>query len=160
MTEKILKLKKKLELANVQFEEIIAENPDFSSKIKFDILAGREKNECLLIYSDKYLDYALDCDFEKFKFLQGYEAIWSKENNLIEAEINSPDATRFNFLYRLNNLINKPEENDSEEEDDDIFEIKLPNYQDINISIGYCSKEFSFISGCRERGLRGLIQKK
>ena len=160
MTEKILKLKKKLDLANILYEEIIADNPDFSSKIKFDVLAGREKNECLLIYSDRYLDYALNCDFEKFKFLQGYEAIWSKENNLIEAEINNPDTTRFNFLNRLNNLINKPEENDSEEEDDDVLEIKLPNYQDINISIGYCSKEFSFITGCRERGLRRFNPKK
>ncbi|MGE6353960.1 hypothetical protein ACQKCJ_08780 [Flavobacterium sp. NPDC079362] len=160
MKDKILKLKEKLKLANVQFEEFKSESTDSYSKIKFEVFAGREKNECLLIYTEKYLDYALGCDFEKFKFVQGYEAIWSKDNNLIEAEITSPEANRFNFLERLNNLINKPEDNENEEFDDDILDIMLPNHQGLEISLGYCSQPFSLITGSRERGLRRFNSKK
>ncbi len=160
MEENILKLKEKLESAKISFEEIVPENPDFPKRMIFEISAAREKNECYLIYREEPINQALDCEFEKFRFIQGYEAIWSKENQVIEAEVSSVDNPSRFFLDRLESLINKPEKEDEDEESEELLSINLPSIDDYIITIGYCSKEFSFLSSARERGPRRGISRR
>ena len=155
MEEKITKLETKLKEAKISYELIAPENPEYPNRIIFDIPAGREKNDCFLVYREEPIDQALNCDFEKFRFIQGYEAIWSKEKGVIEAEISSVENPSRFFFNRLSELINKPEEKeDDEEEAEEITTISLPSFEDFQISMGYCTKEFAFLSLSRERGPR------
>jgi hypothetical protein len=155
MEEKIIALKKKLDEAKVVYEEIVPVDPEFPKRIIFDIPAGREKNECFFAFREEPLELALNCEFEKFRFLQGYEGIWSKEKGVIEAEITSVENPSRFFFNRLNELINKPEKEDEDEETEEITIIPLPSFEDYIISMGYCSQEFAFLSSSRERGPRG-----
>lgn len=155
MEEKIIALKKKLDEAKVVYEEIVPVDPEFPKRIIFDIPAGREKNECFFAFREEPLELALNCEFEKFRFLQGYEGIWSKEKEVIEAEITSVENPSRFFLNRLNELINKPEKEDEDEDTEEITIIPLPSFEDYTISMGYCSQEFAFLSSSRERGPRG-----
>ncbi len=153
--EKVDKLKSKLEEAKINFQEYIPDNPDFNPRMIFDIPAGREKNECYLVYRDELLDKALSCNFEKFRFIKGYEAIWSKELGIIEAEVSSADIPSRFFFNKLNRLINKHDEAEEEENEEEATKVELPSLDGLHISIGYCSNEFLLLTGCRERGPMG-----
>jgi len=155
MENKIKKLKEKLDKAKVSYEEKIPDDPEYATKLIFEIPAGREKHECFIIYMDEYLDEALNCNFEKFRFIKGHEAVWSNELGIIEAEVgNVAEPGRFLF-NRLHELINKPEKNDGEENEEEITKIDLPKVKDFEISLGYCTQEFAFLTGTRVRGPRG-----
>jgi len=155
MENKIIKLKEKLDKAKVSYEEKIPDDPEFATRLIFEITAGREKHECSMIYSDEYLDEALNCNFENFRFIKGYEAVWSSEFGIIEAEVGNVDVPGRFFINRLHRLINKPDENDGEENEEEITKIDLPKVKDFEISLGYSTQEFSFLTGTRERGPRG-----
>jgi hypothetical protein len=164
MVEKINKFKTKLDDAKISYELIIpekSENFAYPNRIIFDIPAGREKNDCFLICREEPLEQALNCEFEKFKFIKGYEAIWSKEKGIIEAEISSVENTTQFFFSRLSELLNKPEEKEEKEEEvEETTIISLPGFDSFEISMGYSSKEFAFLSLSRERGPRARIQKR
>lgn len=162
MEEKIAELKKRLTEVKIDFDEIILENPELPNRIKFNIPAAREKNECLLVFREDSLDQALNCEFYKFRFIQGYESIWSSEKQIIEAEIVSIENPSRSFLRRLDELINKSEDdNDLDDEStEEVTSINLPSLDGYSITMGYCSKEFSFLSGSRERGPRGRNMKR
>ncbi|MFC4634473.1 hypothetical protein ACFO3O_11180 [Dokdonia ponticola] len=160
MEKKIEKLKKKLENANITFNEIIPDDPDFASRIIFEIPAAREKQECVIPFREEIIDDALKLDFEKFRFLKSYEAIWSKESKIIECEIGNVDSPNRFFFDRLNRIINKPDENEEEESEDEITNIDLPSIDGLTLSIGFCSKEFAFLSWSRARGPRSRNAKR
>ncbi len=110
----------------------------------------------MLIYKENILIDALKLQFEKFRFLKGYEAIWSKDLKIIEAEVtnvNESLSSRF-FFDRLNRLINKPNENDEDENDEEITNIELPSINELKISIGISSPEFTFLINSRYKGPR------
>jgi len=155
MEEKIELLKKRMEEAKIIFQEINHKIPILPSKIIFEVSAGREKHECVLTKTNDNLDSALNCQFEKYKFLKSYEAIWSVDLKIIEAEISNVDLPSKFLFERLYGFINKPEEFDEEIEEEEIKEIAMPSLGDLKITIGYCSDEFVFLTGCRERGPRG-----
>lgn len=155
MEEKIIEIKNRLDGAKITYEEFKPENPEIPNRILFDIPAGREKHDCFLVFREESIDQALNCKFEKFRFLQGYEGIWSKEQGIIEAEISSVENPSRFFFNRLNELINKPEKEDEDEETEEVTSISLPSFDDYIISMGYCTQEFAFLSGSRERGPRG-----
>jgi len=105
----------------------------------------------------------LDSSFLHFKFLKGYEAIYSSKLGIIECEMQSDDILRLGSgfllrkLYRLfkpKKNINKyqqvliePDETESEEEDYTI-EFPSPNKK-IKIYLRESSTEFSFLCGCK-----------
>lgn len=155
MNNKIELLKNRLTAAGIEYTEHISDNPDFSSRILFDIPAGREKNQCLILYREESLDEALNLNFEKYRFISGYEAIWSKELKMIESEITSNEGIGRFYFDRLHRFICKPERNEEDEIENDITVIPLPGIDELEISIGYCSPEFAFLVGTRERGPRG-----
>ena len=143
MTEKIEALKLKLKNSNISFKEIIPPDPEISSRIIFDIPAGREKFQCVLVYRDELLSEALSVDFEKFRFILGYEGVWSKDLNIIEAEITNNEFMGRFFFDRLHKLICRPERNEDEENETEVTNIPLPNIGDVELSIGFCSPEFA-----------------
>ncbi len=160
MEEKIVELKNRLDGAKIAYEEFEPENPEIPKRLLFDIPAGREKHDCFLVFREEPIDQALSCEFEKFRFIQGYEGIWSKDKGIIEAEISSVENPSRFFFNRLNELINKPEKEDEDEETEEVTTISLPSFDDFIISMGYCSLEFAFLSGSRERGPRGRIMRR
>jgi len=151
MKKQVEQFKNRLEEANITFSEHISDDPEFPNRIIFEIPAAREKHECLIICRDTSLEQALETEFEKYRFLKEYEGIWSKENKIIEVEIGNIDSFSRDLLDRINRVINKTDESD--EEDGEIpTNIDLPSIDNLDISIGLCSKEFAFLTGCRERG--------
>jgi hypothetical protein len=160
MDDKIEILKNRLDEASITYKEYIPEDPEYSTKLIFEIPAAREKHECLLIYREELIDQALDAEFEKYRFLKGYEGVWSKEKKSIEVEIGNVDSPSRFFFDRLNRIINKPDETEEEETEEEVTSITLPSTDGLDISIGFCSKEFGFLTGCRERGPRGRNYKR
>ena len=154
MIDKIEALKQKLTSNNIVFEERTPADPEFPSRVIFEISAGREKFQCLLIYRETSLEEALSCDFEKFRFIFGYEAIWSKELNTIEAEITNSDFMGRYFFDRLYKLICRPEKSEEDENEVEITNVPLPKIGEVEVSIGYSSTEFVFLISGRERGPR------
>lgn len=153
MKEKIESLKEKLKNVNINFEEKLFNDPDLRDRLTFLIPAGRDNFPITFIYREEYLDNALKIDFERYKFIAGYEAIWSKDFKIIEAEITNIDYTTGRFFFnRLSRLMGKSEVNEDEENISEITEIKFPNIGDLEISLSYSSKEFSFLSVGREKG--------
>jgi hypothetical protein len=122
-------------------------------------MAGREKHECAVVYNDYLLENALNCNFENYSFIRGYESIWSSKLGIIEAGIGNVIATKY-FFDRLYKLINKSDiseveiegERDvkGEEIEEEITNIDLPSLNDIHISIGYDSPEFAFLTNSRQ----------
>ncbi len=105
----------------------------------------------------------LASNFSKFKFLKGYEAIYSIELGVIECEIQSDDLFRmpYGFLLRRLSRLFKPkiketqqvliESEQAEVEEDYSIEFPSPN-EKIKIYLSESSTEFSFLCGCkRER---------
>lgn len=152
MEQRIEVFKTRLDNAGIKFEEIIPKDPELSARIIFDIPAARENHECLMVYREEVLELAEESEFEKFRFLKEYEGIWSKENKTIEVEIGNVDAPSRFFFDKLNQIINKSEETEVEETEEELTSIDLPSIDDLIISIGLCSNEFAFLTGCRERG--------
>lgn len=153
MDDRIKKLETRFEEAKITFKVIAPRLPILYNKIVFEIPAGREKHECVLHETNENLDNALNCQFEKFKFIKNYEAIWSSELKVIEAEISSADLPGKYLFERLYALIIKPEETE-DEIPDEIPEIEMLSIRDLKITVGLCSNEFVFLTGCRERGPR------
>ncbi len=162
MNEGYTEIKEKLDNSKIEYEIIKPTLSSFSEKLKFNIPAGRENNECLLVLTEKHISRALNSEFEKYKFIQGYEAIWSQEKNIVEAEISSPDSKYGNrFFEKLYEYIIKPDEVDDNEEDEEgINEFNLPSYEGMEISIGYSSNEFAVLLGCRNGGFIRFLSRK
>lgn len=154
MKDKIVSFKNKISGAGIEYKEYIPEDPDYSSRVIFEIPAGREKHDCLMIYSEENLNSCLSINFEKYRFITGYEAIWSKELKTIEGEISSNESMGRYYFDRLYRFICKPDRNEDDELESEVLSIPLPNIDDVQISISYCSPEFAFLAGARERGPR------
>ena len=155
MKEKIEKIKNRLEEASITFQEYIHENPEIIPRLIFEIPAAKEKHICILVYEDESLDQALGCDFEKFRFIKGYEAIWSSELGIIEAEVGNVGSSSRFFFNRLYKLINKPEKNEEEDREEEITNINSPSISEYQISMGFCTQEFAFLTGSRVSGPMG-----
>jgi hypothetical protein len=160
MDEKIIELKKKLEESKIDFKEEIRDEPDYYSKITFQINSGRENHNCTLVYREDVIQQALECNFEKFRFIKGYEAIWSKELNTIEVGLSNITGSSKFFFNRLNKLINKPENSEEEDIEEEVTSIDLPSIDELEISLGYASNEFLTLTNARERRMRTSNYKK
>ncbi len=105
----------------------------------------REFKNIILIENDE-LTKIEESEFQKFKYIKGYEAIWSDELNVIECELQSDDNVRpprfllrrlFSALKEQNELVKIGERN--------LMKFPSPNEQ-IKIFIGDCSIEYSILA--------------
>lgn len=159
MNDKIIELKKKLDEAKIDFTEEIRDKPGFYSRLIFQLNSGRENHDCTLVYKEDFIQQAIESCFEKFRFIKGYEAIWSRELNTIEVGLNIRGSSKF-FFNRLNKLINKPNFSEEEDNEEEITFIALPSIDDLGISFGYASKEFLVLSNSRDITIRSANYKK
>lgn len=102
----------------------------------------------------------LKSEFEKFKFLRGYEAVYSLEHGIIECEIQSDDIARpssflirrierFFSIEKKENLKEKETELEEEVTEEKVT-LSFPSPNDrIKIFIGESSKEFSILCGLK-----------
>lgn len=148
MDKKLKLVKKRLTDNKITFSEKVRE--DFPTRIFFEIPAGREKHECIMVCREAEIDYALATNFEKYNFIQQYEAIWSKDEQTIEAEVTSQN----NFYGRLHKFLNKNENLENDDNDNIPDYLTLTNFKGLEVTIRKCSPVFSFLTTSRERGLR------
>jgi hypothetical protein len=142
-----------LEKVQKKVEGTIEELKVDKRSVAFQISGGRETFNCELRLHENILESLLNSDFEKYNFIQGFEAIWSSELGVIECEIDS--NTPPHFLVRLlSDFIETESEVDEEiddESDDDssdgkrLESISYPFQDDTKIDIGKSSEELSIL---------------
>lgn len=164
MSELFEKLCEKLSDSNIKFEieDIKSEEYDDLKRIKIEIPMARESQTIILSAKNPSIEQMVNCDFNKFKFIKGFEAIWSSEKKHIECELEY-NGYYSDVLEKLMLLIEKSDsstaDNESREEvsvdeefstsKKEVREVYLPNIKDIEVSIGYCSDEFLVLCGLK-----------
>lgn len=133
------------------FDDGTEERTELFIQIPFE----RETKTVFIDHRFENLNEVLNSNFEKFKFLKGFEAIYSSELGMIECEIQSDDVLRSSgFLFRRLSRFFKPkvvkeesEGDEPEEEEENVsFEFPSPNTR-MKIILGESSNAFSFLSG-------------
>ncbi|HEY8690200.1 MAG TPA: hypothetical protein VIM07_13275 [Chitinophagaceae bacterium] len=155
-----VKLQTKLTTRTIEFFDAKEERTELFIQIPFE----RDFKTVIVDQRNESLDKILASDFEKYKLLKSYEAIYSSELGIIECEIQSDDVLRnTNFLIRRLSRFFKPKQNkviadnqEGVESDEEIesysFEFPSPD-ENMKIIIGESSDAFSFISGNKRESL-------
>ena len=137
---------KKIESTGWKYE--MKDMPSSRKIIKFEVPKERDTEMLSISSGNKELQSIIESEFEKFRFIKGFEAIWSAENKKIECEIDS----YFN-INRIADIITSDElcmqSEDDDEDNREGREIKLFTIKDIDISIGRSSMEFAVLSGIK-----------
>jgi len=162
------KIKEKADIAGLttklttrKVEEFESE-PEERTELFIQVPNEKEFKNVILDKRNESLNEILKSNFYKFKFLKGYEAIYSSELGIIECEIQSDNLLRLPNKYllrRLSRLFKSKgteeakqvaadiEETEEEEED---YSIEFPSPNDkIRILLSESSNEFSFLCGCK-----------
>jgi hypothetical protein len=115
-----------------------------------------ERNNKTLIIDSRIddLDKILESKFENFKFIKGYEGVYSFEDGIIECEIQAGELNRTTSILtrRLEKVIDENLIIYKEDEDGDkyVASIEFPSPKEgIKILIGESSVEFSVLSGMK-----------
>ena len=157
--ELLSKIKEKCDRAGLQTKlttrlpEMFDDDAEERTELSIQIPLERETKTVYLNQRYEFLQTVFESDFEKYKFLRGYEAIYSIELGTIECEIQSDDIigssgsvfrrlSRFLFPKEIR-LRMRAEEIDEENYS---FEFPSPN-ENLKIKIGVSSNEFSILSG-------------
>lgn len=160
--ELLTNLCKKLTDNNLEYEIVNSPVQNNSEAVKFQIPCGREKHECIANEQDSFLEKMISCNFEKYKFIKGYEAIWSSDLKKIECEIYQSGYSYLNLpgsitLREISHYT--PESNHKtylkkiargQVLISEVKSIELQPIGNIKISIGYSSDEFAILSACRQ----------
>lgn len=138
--EKLKVIEDRCKLSDVIFERNIDSDGDTYGTVIFP--AGRKKRK-IPIFSIYSANKIFDLNFEKLRFISGYEAICSYQDGFIEVGIKSTRFSALSLLKRINSL-----SGDLESPEKDL----LLNSDSIiahspNIRIGRASKEFKSLLG-------------
>lgn len=115
--------------------------------IEFDFPVARNHEE-IRVYDDDDLETILDTDFVKYRGISNYEAIWSSELKSVECEIQEPRLmlpSRFLFK-RLAQIFEVCEEYKDDMGMVNPSEVLLFKNDTFKITVGFCSKQFAFLS--------------
>jgi hypothetical protein len=105
------------------------------------------ENKSIIILDDNELEKVRNSQIEKYKFIRGYEAIWSNELSCIECEIGAEEnllMTPSTILWRLKSFLGKSRAGEQPNEEVASFEFPSPS-SDIKITIGLSSTEFAIL---------------
>lgn len=156
MSTKLLdQVYKKLDENKLVYEIIASELPNLPRKVKFKVLAGREEHDCIFFEKDEILNKLNNSKFEKYRFIVGYEAIWSSDLKRIECEVIQSGSSRGPLFHRsplrrLSQYVPPCKRTLDSSNGDEVNSIELQPVEDIEISIGWCSEEFAILSACRQ----------
>nr|WP_321486875.1 hypothetical protein [uncultured Draconibacterium sp.] len=148
------KLLDKLTAAGIDIEEVERES-DFNGEkeiTKYQIAKfPRARDFVPIRFNDRIEEkILLESDFENFKFIKDYEAIWSPKLKTIECEITPVTrhmAPSSFLLRRLGRLFN---DDDTEQEENARYELdKAEN--GITVSIGSASIDYAILSFSKDR---------
>lgn len=127
------------------------------NRITIKIPTGRDFSTCFYSLRDNVQDVLLDSKIEEYRFIKGFEAIWSRELKCIECEIDTFSYSPRSLLETLNKIFSVQVENGEEEiideETEKISLIELPKINDIKILIGESTEEFGILQAGRLRML-------
>ncbi|MDB4999975.1 MAG: hypothetical protein JWR76_1052 [Mucilaginibacter sp.] len=147
----------KLSTRTIEWEDAVEERTELLIQIPFE----REFKTLLIDPKNDSLEKILNSNFEKYKLLKGFEAIYSLELGVIECEIQSDDVLiGVDFLIRklyrfFNNNDNNDDWESTEREDEtETYRIEFPSPDiEVKIIIGESSDTFSFLSGNKRESL-------
>jgi hypothetical protein len=151
------KLISKLSTRTIEWGNVVEERTELLIQIPFE----REFKILLIDPKNDSLEKILNSNFEKYKLLKGFEAIYSLELGVIECEIQSDDVLvgvdfLIKKLYRFfNNKESKDDWESTEIEDEtETYSIEFPSPDvHVKIIIGESSDTFSFLSGNKRETL-------
>ena len=137
------------------FESTLKDETDYEGNaykyldIQFPVARSTER---IVVREEDNLDAIIDCGFVKYRGISDYEAIWSKELKCIECEIQD---TRFSgpgrFLVKtLSSFFEATHESTDEYGRTEPSECAIFTNDTLAVTIGYCSKEFAFLSAYKE----------
>ena len=129
------------------------DEPETTHTLIIQVPVARDKKE-LRIYEDVDLDFVASTEFEKYRYVDGYAAIWSQSLGFLECAL---DGGNLGFVSnrliravgsRLG-ILENTEENDRSDESHLLLP---PPNEDLEISIGPSSDEYSVLDGSYLRG--------
>src|SRR5690606_24445713 len=145
----------KLVNAGIEIEEIEREvysENDTWEKVKLDVAKFPcERDFKPLILNDKISRKTyLDSDFEHYKFIKDYEAIWSAKLNVIECELQTLSRVGPPSRFLLSRLARASEEDTSNIDEYYRFEFEKSD-KGISFSIGSASIDYAILSYSKDR---------
>lgn len=152
----------KIQSVNWEFEIKKSRISDVN-RVIFNVPKEREREELSISEVNSDIHEVLESNFEKYRYIKGFEGIWSKDLNCIECEIEMhyPSSRFLQTLNKLfiedktNELTNDFDEirdNEIGEElnsDSDIRKVTIYSLNNIEVDLGYCSKEFAIFSSLK-----------
>lgn len=135
-----------------------------NKRLIFYVPKEREREELSISEVNKDMDVIFDTSFEKYRYIKGFEGIWSKDLKCIECEIETglPFSTPRNLLSFLDKLfandrikepindVDEIQENEIDEENEfNISKVNVYYLNNIEVNVGYCSKEFAVFSSLK-----------
>jgi len=130
--------------------------------IDIEIPKGRDSETISLSSRTEELSEILESNFYEYKFIKGFEAIWSEKYKRIECELECLASNYIDIVTTISKIIeNKKsieikdqEENDFDEEnilEDKVkeYRIKVLSVKNIDLYIGGVSQEFAILSGIK-----------
>ena len=110
----------------------------------------------IIFLDDDELEFAFNTQFEKYRFIKGFEAIWSQELATIECEIESENSLRPTspVLQRLGRLLSDVKA----KEETTSYQLPSP-HPSVAISIGVASNEFTIMSRFKREIFFGRINR-
>ena len=155
------KIKEKFDIAGIQTKlstrQVTLYDDSVEDRTELFIQVPCERETKTIVINQKYEDLqkVYDSNFEKYNFIKGFEAIYSKELGIIECEIQSGDLMRgVGYLFRRlakifkQNIGYNSYLDYSFDENEVIFEFPSPNDK-IKIYLGQSSIPFSFLIGSK-----------
>lgn len=148
-------LEAKLNNSSLTYSIETSENEKLNRMMKVKIPCGRENQLITFYEKDDEYNRIIDSSFESYRFLHGYQAVWSENHKMIECEVEQTlDFLPINFpLKGIDSLINGDgvESEQDEEKPTQVTHVDLIEHGDIKISIGALSNDFTTIFRAKER---------
>lgn len=139
------KLQVKLFTKDFDFEDEEEVKKNGKSHLIVSIPEEREfKN--IIIADDQELDTVISSNIEKYRFIKGYEAVWSQEQKVIECEIEGHETLLLPPRFILRRLKKYLEAVESTKDNEDELTYHFPSSDDnIKIFIGNSSLDFTIL---------------
>lgn len=147
MTEELKSIKERCESRHLSVKPITLDledpgNPGLLTKVEGLVvqIPQERDHKNLLFLDDHELHEVINSEFEKYRFIRGFEAIWSEELQAIECEIQSGDPLRISsvFFRRLGAVLGGSKQSEPVSN----FELPSPHPQ-VKIVIGEASLDFT-----------------
>lgn len=149
-------LKKRFDTAKLQTKTFSKEELDEDEngeEIKVEkqhlVVSFPEEREFknVIISDDDEIEKVVESQIEKYRFIKGYEAIWSSELKRVECEIEAQENLIMPgrvVLRRLKNFLKEVEEYKKEDEEGTVYEFPSPK-EGIKIMIGISTLDFAIL---------------